>query len=103
MTDGPPPDAAEEASDDTWYVYDRHLNLLQVTATLARAEAWAIEHWEVVEIADREEVDVNDYWYLLLAAPDATGYASRDYQARITRRDRSHRHGVGPRCHAALP
>jgi len=84
----PPPATAEESSDQPWYVYDRHLDLLHVAKTLAEAEAWAIQHWAVVEVADREQVEENDYWYLLFAAPEEAGYASRDYQARIARRDR---------------
>ncbi len=84
----PPPSARPEEPGEPWYVYDRHLNLLHVAMTLADAEAWAILHWKVVEVAEREQVEANDYWYLLLAAPDSTRPASRDYQARIARKDR---------------
>lgn len=88
MSDTPPPADPGEELDLPWYVYDRHQNLLHISPTLAAAEAWAINHWEVVEVADREEVATNDYWYLLFAAPHETGYQSRDFQARIIRRDR---------------
>ena len=103
MSDAPPPDTTLEASDDTWYVYDRHLNLLHVTATLAQAETWAIEHWEIVEIADREELNQDDFWYLLLAAPGRAGYTSRDYQARITRRTRVTAMGWDPDASRRFP
>ena len=88
MSDTPPPEDLDEDPTAPWYVYDRHLNLLHVVATLAEAEAWAIGHWGVVEIADREEVASHDYWYLLFAAPQESGYSSRDFQARIIRQDR---------------
>jgi hypothetical protein len=88
MCAAPSAPAAPKGPDEPWYVYDRHLNLLHVAMTLADAEAWAIQHWGVVEVADREEVEENDYWYLLFAAPDESGSTSRDYQARIARRDR---------------
>ena len=78
----------EESSNLPWYVYDRHLHLLHIAGSLTDAEAWAVEHWEVVEVADRQEVDAHDYWYLLLAAPQESGFLSRDYQARIMRQDR---------------
>ncbi len=88
MSAAPPPATPPESPGEPWYVYDRHLNLLHVAMTLADAETWAIQHWDVVEVADRELVEENDYWYLLFAAPDGTGSTSRDYQARITRKDR---------------
>lgn len=88
MSDTPPPEDLGEDPKAPWYVYDRHLNLLHIEATLAEAEAWATEHWGVVEIADREEVASHDYWYLLFAAPQKSGYSSRDFQARIMRQDR---------------
>jgi hypothetical protein len=88
MSTPPPAATADEGLDGPWYVYDRHQNLLYVAMTLAEAETWAIQHWGVVEVADREQVEENDYWYLLFAAPDKTGSTSRDHQARITRRDR---------------
>jgi len=84
------PTDAETAENGTllpWYVYDRHANLLHVATTLADGEAWAFTHWAVVEIADREEVAANDYFYLLLAEPAKSGY-SLDFQARIMRQDR---------------
>lgn len=84
----PPAGTPSDRPDEPWYVYDRHLNLLAIEMTLADAEAWAIRHWGVVEVAGRELIENNDYWYLLFAAPDETGSASRDYQARITRKDR---------------
>ena len=70
------------------YVYDRHLHLLHTAGSLSEAEAWAIEHWGIVEVADRQQLDDHDYWYLLLAAPQESGFLSRDYQARIMRQDR---------------
>ena len=88
MSDTPPAEDPDEGPQASWYVYDRHLNLLHIAATLAGAEAWAIGHWGVVEIADREEVASHDYWYLLFAAPQTSGYSSRDFQARIIRQDR---------------
>jgi hypothetical protein len=88
MSDTPPSKDLGEDSTAPWYVYDRHLDLLHIAATLAEAEAWATGHWGVVEIADREEVASHDYWYLLFAAPQESGYSSRDFQARIIRRDR---------------
>lgn len=72
-----------------WYVYDRHANLLRVASSLPEAEEWAFAHWDVVEVADREEVAANDYYYLLFAKkPDAGDFHSRDFQARIVRQDR---------------
>lgn len=88
MCAAPPTAALPDGLDEPWYVYDRHLNLLHVATTLAEAEAWAIHHWHVVEVADREQVEENDYWYLLFAAAAESGSTSRDYQARIARRDR---------------
>jgi len=84
-----PTDAGTTANGTelAWYVYDRHANLLHVATTLADAEAWAFTHWAVVEVADREEVAANDYFYLLLAEPAPSGY-SLDFQARIMRQDR---------------
>jgi hypothetical protein len=85
----PRPDDSEDSEGEaTWYVYDRHATLLHVTATLERAEAWARRHWNVVEVADREEVEANDFYYLLFAAPEESGFHARDHQARIMRRDR---------------
>lgn len=94
----PPPGAV-----DPWYVYDRHLNLLHIATTLADAEAWAIRHWGVATIADREQVAENDYWYLLFAAPQEEGYASRDFQARILRRDRAVAIGRDPDAPPRFP
>ncbi len=88
MSAAPPPGTIEDGPEAPWYVYDRHANLLHITPTLADAEAWAITHWGVVEVADREQVDAHDYWYLLYAAPEEAGYTSRDFQARIMRQDR---------------
>ena len=88
MSPAPPTAKAEVDSGQPWYVYDRHQNLMHVAMTLAEAEAWAIQHWDVVEVAGRQQVEENDYWYLLFAAPDDMGSTSRDHQARITRRDR---------------
>ena len=103
MSTAPPTVTADEGSDEPWYVYDRHENLLHVAITLAEAEAWAIQHWGVVEIADREQVEENDYWYLLFAAQDEAGSASRDYQARIARRDRVIAMGLNPDTPPRLP
>lgn len=88
MSTSPPPETIDDASDAAWYVYDRDLNLLHIDASLTEAEAWAVAHWRVVEVAEREQIDAHDYWYLLLAAPDEAGYTSRDFQARILRQDR---------------
>jgi hypothetical protein len=72
-----------------WYVYDRHANLLRVAGSFPEAEEWAFAHWDVVEVADREEVAANDYYYLLFAKkPDAGDFHARDFQARIVRQDR---------------
>ena len=72
-----------------WYVFDRHATLLHVTDSLRQAEEWAFDHWGVVEVADREEVADNDYFYLLLAAKsEENDYHARDFQARIIRKDR---------------
>ena len=87
MSTTPPTGTPPNGADERWYVYDRHQDLLHVANSLAEAEAWAIQHWGVVEVADREQVEENDYWYLLFAAPDEAG-SSRDHQARIARRDR---------------
>lgn len=88
MTDTAPPQDPGGNLQAPWYVYDRHLNLLRIAATLAEAEGWANGHWGVVKVADREEVASHDYWYLLFAAPATAGYTSRDFQARIIRQDR---------------
>ena len=88
MSVAPPAGTDEEFSALPWYVYDRHVHLLYVAGDLADAEAWAIEHWRVVEVAQRQQVDAHDYWYLLLAAPQDSGYQARDFQARILRQDR---------------
>ena len=103
MSTAPPPWTAPEGSDGPWYVYDRHLDLLHVAVALADAEAWAIRHWGVIEVADREQVDENDYWYLLFAAPQQAGYTSRDYQARIVRRDRVVDIGLDPDAPPRFP
>ncbi|MDP3967032.1 MAG: hypothetical protein Q8Q02_02030 [Nocardioides sp.] len=89
MTDAPSPEDLGVDQKVPWYVYDRNQDLLHIAPTLTEAEAWAIAHWGVVEVADREEVADHDYWYLLFAAPqEEAGYTSRDFQARIIRRDR---------------
>jgi hypothetical protein len=88
MSDPPDAETAEGGAQLPWYVYDRHANLLHTESTLAQAEAWAFTHWDVASVADREEVDANDYFYLLLAKPEESGFHSRDYQARIIRQDR---------------
>lgn len=92
----PPPETIEIGSEAPWYVYDRYNDLLHIAVTLADAEAWAIAHWGVVEVADREQIDAHDYWYLLLAAPGESTFRTRDYQARILRQDRVTRIGRDP-------
>lgn len=85
----PPESERAEEEHLPWYVYDRHAVLLYVAHTLSAAEAWAVAHWEVVEIGTREEIADNDYWYFMLAAKrDRDHYRSHDFQARIVRRDR---------------
>ena len=91
-----PSDHADVEPKLPWYVYDRHANLMHVATTLAEAEAWAFTHWDVESVAECEEVDVNDYFYLLLAKPAEVGYLSRDYQARIMRQDRVNAIGRDP-------
>jgi len=86
-----------------WYVYDRHANLLHIARTLAQAEAWAFTHWDVASVGDREEVDANDYFYLLMAKPQESGFRSRDYQARIIRQDRVTAIGLDPQAEPAYP
>jgi hypothetical protein len=54
-------------------VYDRHANLLHVARTLAKAEAWAFKYWDVASVGDREVVDANDCFHLLLAKPEESG------------------------------
>ncbi len=66
----PDPETAEGGADMPWYVYDRHANLLHIASTFAEAEAWAFEHWNVASVGDREEIEANDYFYLLLARRD---------------------------------
>ena len=86
-----PPEAESATGDDalSWYVYDRHVDLLHIADSLPEAEAWAIRHWDVVEVADREKVAENDYYYLLLGPKsDVFDFHSRDFQARIIRQDR---------------
>jgi len=96
MSQAAPPANIADGSDEPWYVYDRHANLLYIAPTLAAAESWAVTHWGVQEIADREQVDAHDYWYLLFAAPQEAGHTSRDFQARIMRRDRVNAIGRDP-------
>jgi hypothetical protein len=83
---------AEESADADrlpWYIYDRHVNLLRVAHSFAAAEAWAFAHWGVVEVAEREEIGENDYFYLLFAEkPQKGDFHARDFQARIVRKDR---------------
>lgn len=72
-----------------WFVYDRHADLLRVASSLTEAEEWAFAHWGVVEVGNREEVDENDYFYLLYAKSSEPGdFRARDFQARIAREDR---------------
>jgi len=90
VTVPPEPQPTDEDAQLPWYVYDRYATLLHVAHTLPEAEAWAFANWGVVEIGDREEVADNDYWYLLMTPkPDQKfQFESRDFQARIVRRDR---------------
>lgn len=90
-------DAPGDRMDLPWFVYDRHGTLLQEVASLEAGEAWAVAHWQVVEIAGREEVADNDFYYLLFsAASPQAGFSTRDYQARIMRRDRAEAMGRDP-------
>ena len=89
----PPASAGLEVSEP-WYVYDRYSHLLRITETLQSAEAWVKDHWGGADIASRQDVALNDYWYLLRTVPgvpseyhDPDRQAS-DYQARVLRRDR---------------
>jgi hypothetical protein len=89
MSDAPGETSADPEARLPWYVYDRHANLLRVADTFEDAEAWAFAHWGVVEVGDREAVAENDYFYLLYAEKPPDGdFHARDFQARITRRDR---------------
>ncbi|MGY2703004.1 hypothetical protein [Nocardioides sp. HB32] len=89
MSDPPDEESADPGARLPWYVYDRHANLLQIAGSLSEAEEWAFAHWEVVEVADREEVADNDYFYLLYAKkPQEGDFHARDFQARIARQDR---------------
>jgi len=97
------PETAEHGTQVPWYVYDRHANLLHIAGTLAQAEAWAFTHWDVASVGDREEVDANDYFYLLMAKPQESGFRSRDYQARIIRQDRVTAIGLDPQAEPAHP
>ena len=99
----PDPETAEGGADMPWYVYDRHANLLHIASTFAQAEAWAFEHWNVASVGDREEIEANDYFYLLLARHDESGFQSRDYQARIIRQDRVIAIGRDPRAEPSHP
>ena len=89
MTEPPNEASAPPSAVLPWYVYDRHANLLRVTDSLPEAEEWAFAHWEVVEVADRQQVAENDYYYLLYAKKSEPGdFHARDFQARIARLDR---------------
>lgn len=89
MTEPPNEASVPPGAGLPWYVYDRHANLLRVVSSLPEAEEWAFAHWDVVEVAGREEVAANDYYYLLYAKkPDAGDFHARDFQARIVRQDR---------------
>ncbi len=67
---------------------------MHIAKTLDTAEGWTIDHWNVVEVASREQVAQDDYWYFILTEPSkpTTGsspdYRARDYQARIMSRER---------------
>jgi hypothetical protein len=99
----PDPESAEAGAEMLWYVYDRHANLLHIASTLDNAEAWAFKHWDVANVGDREEIDANDYFYLLLARPEESGFRSRDYQARIIRQDRVTAIGRDPQAEPRYP
>jgi hypothetical protein len=89
MSDPPDEESADPDARLPWYVYDRHANLLHISGSLSDAEEWAFAHWEIVEVADREEVAENDYFYLLYAKKPREGdFHARDFQARIARKDR---------------
>lgn len=98
-----PEHVATPSADLLWYVYDRHANLLHIADDLDEAEAWTAEHWGVVEVARREEIDAYDYWYLLFASPGESSYQTRDYQARILRQDRVASIGRDPQAPPRYP
>jgi hypothetical protein len=103
MSVTPDSETAEGGGELPWYVYDRHANLLHVAGTLDEAESWAFTHWDVASVGDREEVEANDYFYLLLARPEESGFHSRDYQARIMRQDRVIAIGRDPQTKPRYP
>lgn len=101
-----PPGGQGATGDDVlpWYVYDRHADLLHIATSLQEAEAWALKHWDVVQVADREVVAENDYFYLLLGTKPSPGdFHSRDFQARIVRQDRVVAIGRDPRATPCNP
>ena len=102
MSAPPEGEVSETASRLPWYVYDRHAELMYVAESLAEAEAWAFSYWGVIEVGDREEVAENDFFYLLLAKPEEP-FRSRDFQARILRRDRVEAIGRDPEASPRHP
>jgi hypothetical protein len=95
MSAPPEGEVIEGGSQLPWYIYDRDAELMHVAANLAEAGAWAFLYWDVLEVGDREEVAENDYFYLLLARRRES-FRSRDFQARILRRDRVTAIGYDP-------
>lgn len=95
MSDQPEAEVTDDGARLPWYVYDRHAELMHVAESLTEAEAWALSHWGVIEVGDREEVAVNDFFYLLLAKPEEP-FRSSDFQVRILRRDRVEAIGRDP-------
>jgi hypothetical protein len=100
---------AEPGAAEPWYVYDRYSHLLHISDSLQRADSWIREHWGHAEVASRQDLAANDYWYLLRTAQatpsdfhDADRQAS-EYQARVIRRDRVVAIGRNPDDQPATP
>jgi hypothetical protein len=75
-------------------VYDRYSHLLHISESLEVAESWIKQKWSGAQVASRQELAANDYWYLLRTAPGApsdyhdANHQASEYQARVIRRDR---------------
>jgi hypothetical protein len=88
------PAFADPETAEPWHVYDRYSHLLQISESLEVAESWIKKHWSGAQVASRQDVAVNDYWYLLRTAPGAcsdyhdANHQASEYQARVIRRDR---------------
>ena len=101
--------ASNATADPPWYVYVRYIHLLHIAPTLETAERWTKEHWVVSEVASREEIATNDYWYFLRTSPGTSAdyhNAARqapEYQARIIRMDRVVAIGRNPDDKPATP